>query len=424
MLGADRLATAAVESSREKLRLLGVSESEIESIEREEKTPKKIAIRSRFSGTVLERNVEQGDYVEATTALYQLADLSTVWVQIDAYESDLAYLAVGKTVLIEIESMPGESFVGEVAFIDPVVDPDTRTARVRVEVDNAQRRLRPGMFAQAVVEADVESGPRPPVVPASAVLFTGRRSVVYVAVPGRHGRYALREVRLGARAGPVYPVLAGLSEGEEVVTRGAFVLDADLQLQGGRSMMTLSDDRDVVKDAPLVTPPMLAELEPVVAAYLAAQEQLAVDDFASARESFEQLATAVVGVQLPAVSSTRQVWRELASSLSGQARRGATARDESEVRIAFEHLSTRIVELLRMFGNPHDEPVNVAHCPMAFDSRGAAWVQAEDRIANPYYGPTMLRCGDVRATVLPGERLPAEGSSPAPEPSGGAGHQH
>ena len=426
MYGSGNLAAAAVASAREKLRLLGVSEGEIKSIEKTRKPPKNVPIRSSFSGTVLKRNVEEGDYVKAGTALYHIADLSRVWVQIDAYESDLPHLGIDHTVVVEIDSLPGEAFVGKVAFIDPVVDKKTRTARVRVEVPNKDGQLRPGMFAQAVIEADIADKSSHLVIPATAVMFTGRRSIVYVAVPDQPGSYELREVRLGPRAGPVFPVLSGLSEGEAVVSQGAFALDADLQLAGGRSMMTRGDDReeDAGPGFP-VTAVMLSELEPVVAAYLEGQAKLAQDDIAGGRRAMEALAQAANDAKLSGPRSARDLWQPIASKLTGHGRHAAMAKEDGEVRTAFEHASMQVLDLLRTFGNPAEHPVRVAFCPMAFDNRGAQWIQSDKTIANPYYGAAMLRCGEFKVTVLPGERLASAPVEPPPPGSGAMqGHNH
>ena len=405
--GSTNLSAAAVTSAREKLRLLGVSDSEIESIEKSGKAPKKVSIRSPFSGTVLERNVEQGDYVKAGTVLFHIADLSKVWVQIDAYASDLPYLAPGNAVRIELDALPGETFEGTVGFIDPVVDEQTRTARVRVEVDNPDGRLRPGMFAEAVVQTADASQQGQLVVPTSAVLFTGRRSVVYVADPATPGAYALREVRVGGRGGPLLPVLSGLSEGEQVVSHGAFVLDADLQLRGGASMMTRPDDTDTSTVDLVLSDEARTSLRPVLSAYLDAQERLAEDDFERARAALASLAQAANDVDLAAPGATRDAWEQLASDLAGHSRTAATTAEQADVRSAFEHVSAAVARLLTVFGNPLKDAVRVAYCPMAFDNAGAQWIQRGDTLANPYYGPAMLRCGDVRATVGAGERLPA-----------------
>ena len=234
-------AEAALDAARDRLRLLGVPAREVRAMERADKPSERVRIRTPFGGTVIERLATQGSYVETGTGLYRVADLSTLWVQLDAYESDLPVLKAGQDVVLRVEALPGELFTGRVTFVDPVLDPKTRTARVRIEVDNQDRRLRPGMFVEANVKGDATGEPTdaaPLVVPATAPLFTGRRSVVYVEVPDADApTYEARVVTLGTRMGDLYPVLAGLTEGERVVVHGAFAIDADLQIQGGESMM-------------------------------------------------------------------------------------------------------------------------------------------------------------------------------------------
>lgn len=401
------LAAAAQGAARERLRLLGVPDDELTRIEAEGKAPRTVEIRAAYAGTVIERLVEEGDSVEPGQALFSVADLARVWVQIEAYEPDLPHLRVGQEAVIVVESLPDEPLVGRVAFVDPVVDHRTRTARVRIEVRSQGGQLRPGMFAEALIRGDVEAAPAL-VIPSSAPLFTGRRAIVYVEVPGaERPTYELREVRLGQRSGPFYPVLAGLSEGERVVTRGAFVLDADLQLAGGQSMMTRPDDREREAAAPpIAIPRELSEaLRPVVAGYLDAQRHLAADQPELARADLTQLTELVNDLKPPGPRAARDAWQALASQLSGHARKAASASDTPALRSAFEDLSAAQERLLTVFGNPMPEPLRVAYCPMAFDSKGAAWVQRDEPLANPYYGAAMLRCGEFRATLLSGERL-------------------
>ncbi|MBW1756309.1 MAG: efflux RND transporter periplasmic adaptor subunit, partial [Deltaproteobacteria bacterium] len=251
---AGRAAEAALNAARDRLRLLGVPSGELRAMEGADKPSERVRIRTPFGGTVIERLATQGSYVETGTGLYRVADLSTLWVQLDAYESDLSVLKAGQEVSLGVEALPGKVFKGHVTFVDPVLDPKTRTARVRIEVRNENRRLRPGMF----VEASVQSGggaktadEAPLVVPATAPLFTGRRSIVYVELEGaEQPTYEARVVTLGPRMGDVYPVLTGLREGERVVIHGAFAIDADLQIQGGDSMMNLPDDEDSASHDP------------------------------------------------------------------------------------------------------------------------------------------------------------------------------
>ena len=243
---ARRAAEAALNAARDRLRLLGVPDGELRTMEGADKPSERVRIRTPFGGTVIERLATQGSYVETGSGLYRVANLSKVWVQLDAYESDLPVLKVRQDVLLRVEALPGKTFKGRVTFVDPVLDPNTRTARVRIEVRNQDRRLRPGMFVEASLQSDTKREPAqeaPVVIPATAPLFTGRRSVVYVEVEDAEApTYEARVVTLGPRTGDLYPVLAGLQEGERVVIHGAFAVDADLQIQGGASMMNLPTD--------------------------------------------------------------------------------------------------------------------------------------------------------------------------------------
>lgn len=419
---------AALDAARERLRLLGVSQERVRSMEAETDPVRQIAIHSPFAGTVIERVATEGAYVTTGDPLYRMANLGKVWVQLDAYERDLASLRVDQRVRVTVDALPGEAFEGRLAFIDPTIDPQRRTARVRVEVDNRDGRLMPGMFAQGVVQGQHGTATEQPlVVPRTAPLFTGRRSVVYVEVPGA-GRptYEARVVRLGPSAGDVYPVVAGLAEGERVVSRGAFVLDADLQIRGGESMMAGPDDTDPGQWDGVVELPdeERAQLRPVVDAYLELQTALAADDLSRAKKAAKTLEEATNQVKLEA-NDAKQAWRPLERALQQQAQQVGRAEHLEGARGPFELLSGHVHRLLQRFGNPLGRPVRVAHCPMAA-GRGATWVQEGDTIDNPYFGESMRQCGDFQDTVSPGAHVPPPqatppASTPAPPPGG---HRH
>lgn len=244
LLTAKSLGESLLTATRERLRLWGLTTEQIAEIERSGKAQDHVTFYSPISGVVVEKEAREGMYVEAGMRIFTLADLSRVWVQLDAYESDLALLRDGQEVELQAEAYPGESFKGTIAFIEPILDPMTRTVKVRVAVPNPDGRLKPEMFVHAIVRAKVASGDAvlPLVIPASAPLVTGKRAVVYVAVPERDGVFEGRDVVLGPRAGDYYVVQSGLSEGERVVTRGNFKIDSSLQLQGKPSMMNPAGD--------------------------------------------------------------------------------------------------------------------------------------------------------------------------------------
>lgn len=282
-------AEATVKAAREKLRLWGLTEQQVAEIEKQGKAADRVTIYAPIGGIVIEKHAVEGAYVETGAPIYAIADLSEVWVKLEAYESDLAVLRYGQKVEFTTVADPGKTFTGTIAFINPVLDEQTRTVKVRVNALNTEGRLKPGMFVKAHAGAQVgEKGPladeslagkwicpmhpdvvkpaegtcdkcgmalvraeslgyaaaetpqaaKPLVIPASAPLVTGERAVVYVEVPGAdRPTYEGREIVLGPRAGDLYIVRGGLQEGERVVTRGAFKIDSALQIQAKPSMM-------------------------------------------------------------------------------------------------------------------------------------------------------------------------------------------
>ena len=279
-----------VGSAREKLRLLGLTDAQIKEIEQREKPTDHITIQSPIGGVVIAKLKQEGDRVRTGDRIYTVADLNQVWVKLDAYESDLAWLRYGQEVTFTTEAYPGEGFAGRIAFIDPVLTKSTRTVKVRVNVPNRDGKLKPEMFVRAVVKADVAAGgkvlsahlagkwvspmhpevvsdtpgnctvcgmplvraetlgyavartddtSRPLVIPTTAALVTGTRAIVYVEQPAAaEPTFEGREIVLGPRADDYYLVRSGLQEGELVVTNGNFKLDSALQIQAKPTMMT------------------------------------------------------------------------------------------------------------------------------------------------------------------------------------------
>ena len=277
-----------VVSAREKLRLYGLSEDQIQEVVERGTPDEHVTIFAPTGGIVVHKNALKGMYVEEGTKIYTIADLSKVWVLLDAYESDLAWLRYGQDVEFGVEAYPGETFHGRIAFIDPVLDDRTRTVKVRLNVENPDLRLKPAMFVSATAQAvltphgqvvdedlagkwmcpmhpeilsdgpescpecgmdlvptgelgfvvQADEGPSL-VIPDTAPLVTGRRAVVYVRLPDRaKPTFEGREIALGPRAGGWYVVHGGLREGEQVVVNGNFKIDSELQIRAKPSMMS------------------------------------------------------------------------------------------------------------------------------------------------------------------------------------------
>lgn len=238
-----------LESARVKLRLLGIDPDQIEEIEKTGVVKEVIQVKAPASGIVIHKNALEGEYVKQGSEMFTIAKLDEVWVQLEAYESDLPGLKLNEKVQFQTDAYPGETFTGRISFIDPFLNEKTRTTSFRLNVDNQDGKLKPGMYVTGVVNAyitatgetichaPVEQTP-PIVIPASAVLITGKRAIVYVQNPENPSEFHLREVILGPRVSTHYIVKSGLEEGELVVVHGNFKIDSAAQIQAKPSMMS------------------------------------------------------------------------------------------------------------------------------------------------------------------------------------------
>ncbi len=196
-----------------------------------------MAMLAPVDGFVIEKNIVQGQMVDAGMTLYRLADLGIVWVFAQVYEQDLPYVQLGQEATVKLASLPDREFRGRVTYIYPNVDEKTRTAKVRLEFENPGYFLKPGMFVSAQITSELE--PSALLVPDSAVLRSGEKNTVFVALPG--GKFEARTVMLGPEAEQDrYEVASGLQEGERVVTSGQFMLDSESQLREAIQKMSKS----------------------------------------------------------------------------------------------------------------------------------------------------------------------------------------
>lgn len=228
-----------IDAAQEKLRLLNVPQSQIDEVVKTGKATPFVQLKANTSGTVVKKLVEQGDYARQGQSLLQIANLGRVWAVFQAYETDLPFIHKGQELHFTAEALPGETFTGRVSFVDPVLNGQTRTAGVRVELTNSGGRFKPEMLLVGNVAASMQKyADEGVIIPKSAVLWTGRRSVVYVKDDvEEQPTFLLRQVTLGPSLPDGYVVLDGLAEGEEIVTNGVFAIDAAAQLDGKRSMM-------------------------------------------------------------------------------------------------------------------------------------------------------------------------------------------
>ena len=450
---------AQLEIVRDKLRLLGLPDSGIRSVEKTGQTFDQMDIDAPTGGVVIERLVSEGAYVKKGDPLFRIADLSEVWVKLDAYESDLQWVRYGQTVTFEAEALPGREFEGTVAFLSPTLDATTRTVNIRVNAGNPDGALKPGMFVKALVTSRLAVGGRvvspqlkdkwispmhpevisdepgncpvcgmalvkatdlgydvleeekpdslPLVIPTSAVLLTGKRAVVYVEVPKTdQPTYEGREIELGPRAGDVYLVESGLEEGERVVTQGAFKIDSALQIVAKPSMMSGASESDSHGhfDGWELT---AEQFGPILTDYLALQTALASDDFEAAQKAVRSLGENEAIAEFEPAT-------EIVANLTESA-------EIEALRTAFAPLAYGMLELAkRPELSSSTTALHQAHCPMAFDNAGADWLQQGGEIRNPYFGARMLKCG----TIAPVKTEEDSAEKPAPSENPHAGHAH
>ena len=440
-------------ASRNKLKLWKLSDAQIDAIEKSGKVQEQIDILSDHSGYVMQRNVELGNYIMEGQTLFEIANLSKVWIMFEAYESDIPWIDINDKVTFTIQALPGKTFTGKVTYVDPFVSNSTRVAKVRVEVRNPGNKLLPEMYANGLIAAEMSDVKDAIIVPKSAVLWTGKRAVVYVKVP--HERtisFVFREILLGADMGDYYIVESGLEAGEVVATNGVFRIDASAQLVGQKSMMNpeggvvmtghnhggtdmggetksnMEDDNsidhsemdmgDTKKESETdhtnmendsdhtdmnqrikTTDAFKNQLEQVFNTYITLKDAFVVDDSRLASASAKELLSAMKKVDMKQLSDheAHNHWMAISKEILGSANSISKISEIEKQRGHFKHLSAHLSKGVKLFGV--NQLVYEQFCPMADSNKGAFWLSLKEKIQNPYYGSKMLTCGDTKTII-------------------------
>lgn len=440
-----------VESARHRLVESGMTTEQITKIEQSGDAQSRLTIYAPMGGTVTQKLLVEGEYVSAGEPIYRIANLTTVWLMLELFPEDASRIRFGQKVIAEVQSLPGQTFQGRVAFIDPTVDPKNRTVGVRVEFLNEDRRLRPGDYATATVslpigpEGDVydenlagrwispmhpqiirdEPGqcpicgmdlvpttrfgyssvplPQPTslVVPRSAVLLAGDSSVVYVEV--EPGRFEIRVVTLGSILRNRAIIIDGVKEGELVATAGNFLIDSQMQLAGKPSLIDPS--RASVKQQERTKPlefesiksrPVAGEtgsqLEELYAAYIRIQQTLSNDQPPAEEDArrLHKLATALSESDVLGAAEQQRL-KEIATRSEHLHH---LPLDQARMQ-AFRPISHAVVSLAASIrGADSDQPLYHMVCSMV-KGGGGDWLQSSSPPRNPYMGSKMLECGEV-----------------------------
>jgi len=416
---------ALVDAARNKLKQWKFTDNQIARIEESGKVQTEIDILSNYNGYVMMRMVSEGDHVKMGQKLFKVVDLSRVWLLFEAYENDLPWVKLGDELSIELKSVPGEIFKGKVAFIDPFINPKTRVAYVRVEMNNAKGLLKPDMFANGIITSKLPIKEEVILVPKSAVLWTGKRGVVYVKIPNReHNSFIYREVILGEDAGDFYIIKKGLEEGEEIATNGVFKIDAAAQLAGKKSMMNptggkvatghdhsggdekememsgMNMEKEVMIDKSKISLKFKKQLGAVVDSYLVLKDKLTKDD-ANIQTTVKATQKALENADMSLVmGDAHNVWMKALKFMNKDLKLLSRAVNIDEQRTIFLTISNSLSNAIQKLGikMKDDKPLYLEFCQMA-NNNGGYWLSTEKEIKNPYFGAKMLKCGEVKQQI-------------------------
>jgi membrane fusion protein, copper/silver efflux system len=417
---------ALVKAARNKLKQWKFTDQQIERIEKSGEVQNEVDILSDHNGYVMMLMTAEGDYVKAGQILLEVTDLSKVWLLFEAYENDLPWVKLGDELDIELKAIPGKTFKEKVTFIDPFINPKTRVANVRVELSNSKGLLKPDMFANGIITSKLPIDGEVILVPKSAVLWTGKRAIVYIKLPNReHNSFIYREVILGEDAGEFYVVKEGLEEGEEIATNGVFKIDAAAQLAGKKSMMNptggkvamghnhggddnkemdmsnMDMEKEVMIDKSKVSSKFKTQLGGVVNHYLSIKDRLVNDD-ANIQSDVKTLQKSLKNVDMSLVmEDAHNVWMDALKSMNKDLKLLSKAVNIDEQRTIFLTISKSLSDATQKLGveMKDNQTIYLEFCPMANEDKGGYWLSTEKEIKNPYFGSKMLKCGEVKETI-------------------------
>jgi Cu(I)/Ag(I) efflux system membrane fusion protein len=420
-------------ASRNKLKLWKLTDAQIDAIEKSGKVNEQVDIYADYSGYVMQRNVELGDYVKAGSNIYDIANLSSVWILFEAYESDIPWIHIGDNIEFTIRANPGKAFKGKITYVDPFVSAKTRVAKVRVEIANADYKLLPEMYATGVIKAKLKNVKNAIIIPKTAVLWTGKRSVVYVKVPHDNTiSFVYREIVLGQNMGNFYIVSSGLEAGEIVATNGVFRIDASAQLLGQKSMMNptgasgntggmenmpgmnTGDDKTkgssktkkenktehaTMNERIEVSKNFQTQIGIVFGQYISIKEALADDNATTAQKSANELLNVMAKVDMKLLKNkeAHNHWMTISKEIVNSATAISKALEIEKQRNYFKHLSVYLSKTVKLFGV--NQEVYEQFCPMADTNKGAVWLSINKKIKNPYFGLKMATCGSTKTII-------------------------
>ncbi len=408
------------EAVKRKLKYWKLTGGTIDNIIKAGQVSEFIDIFSESSGYVLHKFVTEGDYVKRGDVLFEITNLDKLWVIFDAYEEDLPFINPGDKISFEVKSLPGLEFEAKVSFIDPVVDMKKRVIRIRAEINNSGDMLKPDMFVTGLLIPGISPERKVLAVPLSAIMWTGKRSVVYVSKnKNDQAVFEFREVVLGDNLGDYYVINSGLEHGEQVVTNGTFSVDAAAQLQNKKSMMNRegekrpapghhhgdisdenhSDEQYKTDKLPSINETFLNQYLEILEIYLSVKNALVASDAETANDEAKLFIHKLEQLDMSMLDhKNHMIWIELLTEIKNNGNEIASSKELEIQRKYFKSLSTAMITAAKIYAIKNG-PYYVQYCPMADDNKGGYWLSKNKIIENPYYGDMMLRCGEVKEVI-------------------------
>jgi Cu(I)/Ag(I) efflux system membrane fusion protein len=409
---------ALYKAVRTKLKLWKLSESQINKIEMSGKIQENFPVYATVSGTVSEKLVAEGAAIKKGQPLFKIANLETVWASFDVYENQINRFKKGQEITITTNAAPNNLYKSKVAFIDPILNTSTRTVTLRAVLPNKEGMFKPGMFVEGEIKTINSKATEVIAIPSSAVLWTGKRSVVYLKATINESVFEIRKITLGNKNGSTYEVLSGLKNGDEIVTNGTFTVDAAAQLQGKKSMMNkkggiaitgheghVAMNGSVNKDTKNnsvrleVSKEFQKQLNEVFIKYIALKDAFVKEESNNIISQSEKIGAILskVDIKLLENKEVQTFWMSLEKQLRVAVSSILKTTAIKEQRNHFKQVSASLIEALQVFGV--NEKVFVAFCPMADSNKGAYWLSIEKKVINPYFGNKMLTCGEVKQVI-------------------------
>ena len=403
---------------RTKLKLWKLSEIQIKQIETLGKVQQFFPIYATVSGTVSEKLVAQGEVVKKGQPLFKIINLNTVWANFDVYENQINRFKKGQEIAVTTNAYPSKIYKGTVDFIGPILNSNTRTVTLRVVLSNKKGMFKPGMFVEGEIKTINSKTTEVIAIPSSAVLWTGKRSVVYLKATINESVFEIREITLGNKNGSTYEVLSGLNTGDEIVTNGTFTVDAAAQLQGKKSMMNKKGGVSMtgheghiamngsVNKVPKnnsvgldVSKEFQHQLKEVLNEYIALKDAFVKEESNNIISQSEKIGAILSKVDMKLLENkeAQTFWMSLEKQLRVAVSSILKTTAIKEQRNHFKQVSASLIEAVKVFGV--NEKVFVAFCPMADSNKGAYWLSKEEKVINPYFGNAMLTCGEIKQVI-------------------------